>query len=222
MSFPGGSGSLQELLTCENNPAAAFALEINARPQHIFHDSASLVDDSGSAWCFKHGARCSKKNFAKKLDLYVAGFSCKANSLQNAERFSKSPLKSVHYESFLDCARFVQKFNPLWVVLENVNGISFPTGKGQKDTVLDHVMQELRSIEGYLWQYYQLDSACLPDCRPRIYFIGTRQGQHHLDKACTLLSELKAECDKFPMHHIDGFLVANPEHSRFFDPCLAA
>ena len=132
----GGAGSVQEVLACEINPAAAFALETNAAPKHIFQDSTALVDDSASAWCFKHGARC-KKNFVKKIDLYVAGFSCKANSLQNAERFTKSPLASSHYESFLDCTRFIRKFNPLWVILENVNGISLPTSKGQTDSVLD-------------------------------------------------------------------------------------
>lgn len=217
----GGAGSVEEVLACEINPAAAFALETNAAPKHIFQDSTALVDDSASAWCFKHGARC-KKNFVKRIDLYIAGFSCKANSLQNSERFTKSPLASSHYESFLDCARFIRKFNPLWVILENVTGISLPTSKGKTDSVLDHVMKELHSVEGYLWRYEHLDSVCLPDSRPRVYFIGTRQSQHHMDKASTLLSELKADCEQCPCHHIDGFLLPNPEKSPFFDPCIAA
>ena len=82
------------------------------------------------------------------LHLFVSGFSCKANSTQNKERFTKDPCESHHFESFVGCLDFCKKYRPQFVLLEDVCGIQLQKARGQKETVLDEIMKRLHEVEG--------------------------------------------------------------------------
>ncbi len=171
----GNAGQIHEGIAAEMDLSAAYALSMNTRCKHIFQDAKALVKDgkrSFFAYCYLHGSKCRIPE--DEIDLFVSGFSCKANSTQNSERWVADPTQSEHFESFLSCVDFVALFQPKMVVLENVRGLTMPVAKGSKSTVLDAVMAKLRQLTGYQWKHYLVDAAVLPDARKRIYFVGTR------------------------------------------------
>ena len=160
-------------VACELDPAAAFALNSNAKPQHIFWNASELRPD-GQSFCYVHGNKCKIPNI--EFDLYCGGFSCKSNSRQNPSRSAVDPCETKHWDSFLHCHQFVHRFRPACVLLENVCGIKLPRQAG-KESVLSVVMEKLQTIEGYTWAHFELDSACLPDVRPRVYFLAADWGR---------------------------------------------
>ena len=73
--------------------------------------------------CYVHGRRCVLK--AQPLDLFVAGFSCKSNSMRNGERWTKDPLDletSCSMQTFTMTVKALVQHRPKWFVLENVPG----------------------------------------------------------------------------------------------------
>ena len=156
------------------------------------------------------------------LHLFVSGFSCKANSTQNKERFTKDPCESHHFESFVGCLDFCKKYRPQFVLLENVCGIQLQKARGQKETVLDEIMKRLHEVEGYEWKYFPCDSFCLPDARPRVYFVGTRMGHPVMSQVTNDVERLLSHCESLPTHHINGFLLPDPKKSPYSAARVAA
>ena len=197
------------------DPAAAHAIARNDRPRHVFADCHSENFQANKAnWCYLHGGLCPLPE-SMSLDLYIAGFVCKANSIMNQDRFQKDPTESHHFESFESCVRVIKSLRPATVVLENVAGILMKCSKGKSDSVLDRVMGELNSIKGYVWKYAQVETWVLPTVRPRVYFFGTRLGADALQQISTNLEKLVVYCQSRPRHHLESFLLQNADASPY-------
>ena len=142
----------------EIEPSAAYALARNCPPVHLFNNAADLITHGAvHAFCHMHQKRCGF--LSGSPDLFISGFSCKANSLQNAQRWTTNPVEHEHFHSFLDCKAFIEKHRPLYVVLENVTGVLLPCGSGEKKSVMDEIGHHLRGLDGYAWHSTTLDSA---------------------------------------------------------------
>lgn len=210
---------MREVIASECDPAVAFALSQNTKPEHIFADALTLAGPKGAtfSWCFLHSRLCKVPVpvSAGALHLFVSGFSCKANSTQNNERWTKDPCESHHFQSFVGCLEFCKKYRPQFVLLENVCGIQLQKARGQKETVLDEIMKQLQEVDGYEWKYFPCNSFVLPDTRPRVYFVGTRMGHPVMTQMTNDVEELLSLCESLPTHHINGFLLPNPKESPY-------
>ena len=152
-----------EDFACEINLSAAYALTRNSPPLHLFtHNSHLLREDvmTKGLFCHIHGRRCSPSR--QTPELFVSGFSCKAFSTNNGERWSQDPVEHEHFSSFLECKAFIAKYLPKAVVLENVEGVNFRRTSGCKGTGLDEIMKHLQELSQYSWHVVSIDSvSCL-------------------------------------------------------------
>ena len=139
----------QHLFSCENAKAARDVIAANTLPEKAFFSDvlASNVED------------------APFVDLYVAGFSCKPFSLlHNRTKLLEEPEAKI----FFAVVTRIKRLQPPVFVLENVTGIK---------RCMPRVMSELEAC-GYMVLVQELNPLHLgePVSRPRLYFIGLRNG----------------------------------------------
>ncbi|CAE7458843.1 Nek5 [Symbiodinium sp. CCMP2592] len=81
---------------------------------------------NGSGYCYVHNHCCEVPTTSPML--LCAGFLCKSSSLQNGSRWVKDPVAadSASWMSFQDTMKLLQKANPRFFILENVQGCKFP------------------------------------------------------------------------------------------------
>ncbi|CAE7776239.1 unnamed protein product [Symbiodinium sp. CCMP2592] len=216
----GATAPLIHEMSCDIDPAAAYAIAVNDRPKHLFRDCHDKKFNPGqTSWCYLHSARCCIPA-AKSVNLYVAGFICKANSQLNTGRFTHDVTESKHFKSFEACVKFIRSAAPNIAVLENVSGINCVKKAGSDETVLSVVMKQLNDIEGYEWQHFNLESYVLPSVRPRVYFIGTRGGD--FKKIADMVEKCSEAAKLMPRHHVETFLLEKPEMSPYAGKVLSA
>ena len=102
-------------------------------------DIASTTRAAGGL-CYKHGRTCRVPE--EKVALYLAGFSCKNNSVLNPTRFVRDPLhggeSATTFEGTLNSLVLAQ---PSFFVLENVNGArQAPACESESGVMLIHVV----------------------------------------------------------------------------------
>ena len=152
-----------EEFACESNLSAAYALMRNCPPVHLFADNSLLLGEdvmTKGIFCHVHGRKCCPAR--QTPELFVSGFSCKAFSTNNGDRWSQDPVEHQHFSSFLECKAFIERYLPKVVVLENVRGVNLPRTSGCTSTGLDEIMRHLKEISQYSWHVVPLDSVpCL-------------------------------------------------------------
>lgn len=84
-----------------------------------------------------------------------------------------------------------------------------PRGGGAEGTPLQHIITELKAIQGYSVATVELTAHPLPTQRKRIYFIGVQlKAGEPEDLADDMASKARKLHDQLssPLHHINGFL----------------
>ena len=105
-----------------------------------------------------------------ELDCLVGGPPCQAFSVYNHQRGMHDD-RAVLFREYL---RLVEGLMPLWVVMENVTGIS-SAGGGE---AVKHIVNGLESL-GYTVKSQVLcaEDYGIPQERRRVFFVGNRNGQ---------------------------------------------
>lgn len=195
-------GCFQEVFACEKDAAACHCLQNAVAVDHLFEDAGTLTGER--AWCMKHGQNCVVPS--AHVDLLIAGFTCKANSTQNAQRWSEKPSESKHFEAFLQTMKVLQRLQPKAFVLENVPGVMKADGADAKETVNDVIMTKMaETLPTYSVEHVCLTARPLPTERQRIYWIG-----HHNAAASAIkaqVEQLSSHAKGFKVHHVSSFVV---------------
>ena len=189
----------------DTSPSASHALLLNTRPLHCFTDMAR-VSNGAKEYCCRHDAVCLPPKLEQ--DIFVCGFCCKANSLQNPARTSTDPLKSVHFETFEYALSHIQTHRPRTFVLENVaTGLQAPRSKEDPRPLLTVLVELMRSKLPFEYSLGHLEVTAhpLPTKRPRIYFIGSRVGD--VAPAILQIKQLQSFVEQLPAHSFKCFLA---------------
>lgn len=103
------------------------------------------------------------------VDGIVGGPPCQGFSL-SGNRDPKDPRNSL----FMDYMRFVRDLKPKFFVMENVFGIL--SAKTKKGELVHKLILKVAKEAGYRVQIFKLfaDKFGVPQCRPRVFFIGIR------------------------------------------------
>ena len=197
-----GDNAVDEEMSCEKDEAASYALFRNVRPKHVFNYMSQCLRDK--APCKVHQQQCK---VPLQPDLFVVGFTCKANSRQNPRRFSQDPTSSHHYAVFEETCSLILHQQPRYFVLENVDGVRCKRGGESEQAftpVLETIMTRLSQMTDYTCEHISVSSIVLPTPRDRVFFIGSRE-----DGAGVIVEEIRSlvnVANSMPKHHLEAFL----------------
>lgn len=101
-------------------------------------------------------------------DLLVGGFPCQTFSVAQTDK-SKQGLNDPRGHLFKEILRIVEYHKPMWILLENVKGLTF---KNNKET-FDLILNSLKDL-GYQvnWQILNAKDFGLPQNRERVFIVG--------------------------------------------------
>ena len=204
-----GESGLKEVFACDSDVAAAHVLLQNCRVEHVYADAKdSARPGSLTAFCVKHCRGCKVPQVPLKL--FVAGFSCQANSVQNPSRFQTDPTTANHWKTFLDVVAHIRWHRPENFVLENVVGcLKAKTGGigSDKAPLIKDIMSELTALPDYNVTWIQITAHPLPTARPRLYFLGSRKVS--VVRLKTEVLVLAKHVQAMAMHHLSAFVDAD-------------
>ena len=209
-----GEDAVQELYAAECEASAAYCLSANNTVGHIFENFVDVAAraSGGHAFCMLHDGVCRIPGTAEEVHLFCAGFTCKAQSKANNQRFKKSPLESPHHSLFTACVDWIKSNRPQTYVLENVTGVLSAESSENPEPVVQKLMAELLQIDGYTATYATLDARPLPTKRPRVFFVGSRRGS-----ALVIASQIELlakQVRNMPKHHVKTCL--DPQKAEFW------
>ena len=143
-----------------------------------FVDLRHLMD-SGTGICAKHGfQRCSITRWKKKLDLLIAGISCRPYSNARAERKSGT---AQHQDAYLFDAfvKIMVILEPGAALFENVFGISLPESRSDPVSPLQRMLDRIKTdLPMYSVTYFVTNgSLFLVWSRRRIWIFLYAQGE---------------------------------------------
>lgn len=102
----------------------------------------------------------------KQLDIYVCGFPCQSFSIAGKRNGFEDSRGIV----FFECLKTINILKPRVFILENVKNITcHDSGKTMKI-----ILRKLKAIKLYniYWHILNTKDFCIPQNRPRVYFIG--------------------------------------------------
>ncbi|CAE7386334.1 unnamed protein product [Symbiodinium sp. CCMP2592] len=195
-----GKEWIRELYAVEQDPAAAQFLMTNFEPLHVFQEAADIKNGRGMCW--RHGCSCDVPSGEQ---IFVAGFSCKAFSVQNPGRFSEDASAKAHV-TLQACQDTIQLRKPHIVLLENTSGLRCVSGGGNQDPLLNTVMERLAASSGpdRVTKCVMGDASPLPCARKRMLFYNaeTTVAQRLED----MHKRLHERCQAMPKHCVSSML----------------
>jgi DNA (cytosine-5)-methyltransferase 1 len=102
----------------------------------------------------------------KQLDIYICGFPCQSFSIAG----KKLGFEDTRGIVFFECLKTISSLTPRVFILENVKNLTcHDSGK-----TLKIILNKLKSLKIYniYWKVLNTKDFCIPQNRPRVYFIG--------------------------------------------------
>ena len=146
----------RHVFSCENNPYAQQAINLNYNPEY-FYDNITSRDHKS----------------LPEIDMYVCGFPCQSFSSESAGKRQGFDDKKGRGIIFFHCLQVIQHKQPKIFVLENVKGLLTHDGGNTFQTIINL----LESLKTYNIFYKLLNTKNygLPQNRERIYIVGIRK-----------------------------------------------
>eukprot|EP00959_Pyramimonas_sp_CCMP1952_P177355 3707376-Pyramimonas_sp.AAC.1 len=134
-------------------------------PRHMFGDVFEMMDGlegapgSKRAMCSKCGGPCNPIEGDMIVDILVAGFPCQPYTAARRKRFANDDDVAAHkkYDVSIEMVRSVKIVMPASFIFENVVGFARRGVNDIRPTPLDHFMEQLRAIEKYHVEAFQLE-----------------------------------------------------------------
>ena len=163
------------LFACDIDPHCKKNLIHNHNPV-TFHDDVTKITE------------------LPKVDIFTAGFPCQPFSITN--RSAKKGQAHKSHDLFTDTVRCLKLCDPEMFILENVKGLKLKSNA----EYFKYICDTLDTL-GYNWKVQLLNSKDhgIPQSRPRLYFVGVKQGMPKFPEQIPLLYKFSDFLQDLPL-----------------------